>query len=182
MSDYKPKTPLESAAHYLNLAGQEGDSVQKTKYLELAGDNYLKAASVDEGDKIRLIKKARGAYGAALDEVEGYENFRIGFQKKEKEVPSQEKIKSELEKRLGSVEAVLKNAGLRSSASDPKLSHAFAATSVLFLFGALFFISLNLTGAAIGSVPSIGNHWIGLGLFAVGIAFAMLYFRRKVSK
>lgn len=54
--------------------------------------------------------------------------------------------------------------------------------TVVSLMGALFFISLNLTGNVVGNVSSLGNHWLGLGLFALGILFAMLYFGRKINK
>ncbi len=60
--------------------------------------------------------------------------------------------------------------------------HAFAVISILSLLGALFFVSLNLTGAVVGNVSHLGNHWLGLGLLLIGVVFAMFYFRRKLNK
>jgi len=53
-----------------------------------------------------------------------------------------------------------------------------AVIAVSSLLAALFFLSSDFTGAVIGNLPSGGGHWVGIGLFALGLIFVTLYFRR----
>jgi hypothetical protein len=54
----------------------------------------------------------------------------------------------------------------------------YASFAIISLAVALFFISLNLTGSAVGI--SGGNYnFISVGLFIFGLFFAFLYFKKK---
>lgn len=56
---------------------------------------------------------------------------------------------------------------------------ALAILSIFSFAVALFFLSMNFTGAVIGNVGASGGQWIGLILILVGLAFAFVYFRNE---
>ncbi len=55
---------------------------------------------------------------------------------------------------------------------------AFAFLSIASLLGALLLISLNITGAVTGGFLE-NNSWISIGLFLLGCAFTLFYFKAK---
>ncbi len=174
-----------------DLAIHNQDYVGSSDLYQNVGGEYLKMArAAPESERVDLLNYAIGAYkNANTILLSGESNMRKGGNVptenikilRERRAPlsgiirNMESTKSILESKQRARESALEK-GARSAV------HWAGVVAILSLFGALFFISLNLTGAAIGDVPSIGNHWLGLGLFAVGIAFAMLYFRKKVNK
>ncbi len=58
----------------------------------------------------------------------------------------------------------------------------FAILSALSLLGALFFVSVNLTGNSIGAVNQNNSSWIGFCFFACGLILALVHFNRKEKK
>ena len=62
--------------------------------------------------------------------------------------------------------------------SKRKLEEVAGAVTVVSLLGSIFFLSLNLTGNAIGS--GIVSNFIGVGLFLLGLAGSLFYFRNKI--
>jgi len=72
----------------------------------------------------------------------------------------------------------IENGYIKSSPLSRRLMGIFSIASFL---AALFFLSFNFTGAAIGSVSSGGSLWIGLVLALAGIGLAMVYFRENES-
>ncbi len=63
--------------------------------------------------------------------------------------------------------------------TDLETRSAPAIVGILGLFGALFFLSANLTGFAISNLNQTSSNWIGVGLFLVGLIAAFVYFRRR---
>jgi len=51
--------------------------------------------------------------------------------------------------------------------------------SIIFLAAALFFVSLKLTGDSIGGLEGDKSAIAGVILFAFGLVFAFVYFRKK---
>ena len=56
---------------------------------------------------------------------------------------------------------------------------AAATASILGLIGALFFLSPNFTGNAVGNMTNSTSTWIGAGLFLIGLVSSIFYFKRK---
>ena len=54
-----------------------------------------------------------------------------------------------------------------------------AVLSILALLGALFFVSFNLTGAAIGDLTDDNFSLIGSALFFLGLIFAFIFLKKK---
>jgi hypothetical protein len=58
------------------------------------------------------------------------------------------------------------------------ISRSVASLAVIALVGALLTISMNLTGNVIGG-SSDNNNWISIGLFFLGCALTLFYFKAK---
>jgi len=55
-------------------------------------------------------------------------------------------------------------------------------TSMLFLFGALMFVSFNITGNAIADLSSNNMRIIGVILFVLGLILAIIYLKSREGK
>lgn len=65
----------------------------------------------------------------------------------------------------------------RSRLEGRVASKIMPSLSIASFVVALVFLSLNLTGAVIGSISPSGSKWVSLGLMAFGIVLALVYFR-----
>jgi len=64
--------------------------------------------------------------------------------------------------------------------SQKNLSSKFSIIiAFLGIVGALFFLSPNLTGNAIGSLNQIASNWVGIILFVFGLSAAFYFFENR---
>lgn len=72
-----------------------------------------------------------------------------------------------------------KKGGLEREASGGASSVASATAAIIGIIAGIFFLSGNLTGNVIGSLNQTSSNWIGGALFIIGLAGAVMFFRRK---
>jgi hypothetical protein len=151
----------------------------------MAGINYRKVAEAAE-EKGKL-KKAADFYVQAGDRKKAYELYEKVLSKTNDKFVIED-IASRLT-RLNLSKSDLKyfQQQLIPQAKKRSLERhvgysSFAILSILSLLGALFFVSVNLTGNAIGAINENNSNWIGFCFFACGLILALVHFKRKENK
>lgn len=85
-------------------------------------------------------------------------------------------VKDKIRGKISNVERML-----YATKNTPRIS-SFAILAIISLVGALFFVSFNITGNAIGELSYDNVSLIGTGLFILGLVFAFVFFKGKEKK
>ena len=151
-------------------------SAAQKHYLHL---KFLRAAEAYEGASIK--EKTLDNYNNALSFLKTANSYFPNPRTFEKKIKG---LQAKVDELTAEAEAKEKKKqspfNMRMASQTWRTTQAIIA--VFSFLAALFFLSLDFTGAAIGSLPSGGSHWIGIGLFALGLIFVLLYFRNRPSK
>jgi hypothetical protein len=160
-SDISQAVKLEKKA--LELRKKAGDNGEEIGELyEMAGN--LRRASRDD-----LI---------AIDDYSNAKKFGYAYNK--------EKTR-EMDKNIDEIRrrgALVRRRGalvrrIEDSKFTLKKGYAFAILSIASLLAALGFVSLSLTGNAIGGLPQENSKWVGLCFFICGLVFSFIYLKGR---
>ena len=145
---------LTSQAHYEELKGSRASKTKLVSLYKHIGKYFDNKGKLPEAEK---------AYRSALRYARGLES--------EDEIQEKlNELKTSTKKTLSFLEGV--KYGLEKK-------FVFAFLSVITLISALLFVSFGLTGNTILGLTETNFRWIGICLFACGLTFAFLYFRKK---
>ncbi|MDD5012151.1 MAG: hypothetical protein PHQ66_00685 [Candidatus Nanoarchaeia archaeon] len=152
------------------------DIYEKYAQLFLKEKNYPKATNAYENagdywEKKGEIRNAIKDYEDALRYVSNKEDQTRIKNKMEKLHFERVKILGRLEQMKQDIVTKKPRKGLRD-----KLYSSLSIASLAF---ALIFISLNLTGNAVGGITLNDSRWISICFFLCGLSFAFLYLKNK---
>ena len=142
---------------------------------------YLRISETKEGkslpdeQKLKILEATERRTNRVLRAMSKYSS------KEEGEMPEMpieninyvNKLKDKLDREI----AILKKRGVRVKSSG--LEATWVIIAVIGLFGAIFFLSSNITGNVIGNLTQSSSNLFGAVLFLVGIVGAIFYFRKK---
>lgn len=153
-SDISQAVKLEKKA--LELRKKAGDNGEEIGELyEMAGN--LRRASRDD-----LI---------AIDDYSNVKKFGYAYNKEK--TREMDKNIDEIRRRGALVRRI------EDSKFTLKKGYAFAILSIASLLAALGFVSLSLTGNAIGGLPQENSKWVGLCFFICGLVFSFIYLKGR---
>lgn len=154
------------------MAKSEGKNINsKARGLELEAfrlENRIKRYDKNETVSDAFLSAAR-AYSRIGDISRAKSNYK-------------DAIRHGKENTRYEIEAELAELARPEKMLQPKLQHSLAYAAIVFLLGALIFISSNLTGYAILNTNQDTLKWVGVILFIIGLIFAIVYLKSKEGK
>lgn len=150
---------LESKARGYHLGKRPAKAVGS---YESAGDK-----SIVEARKYGDSKENRRKVSSLLLRAKNNYESAQELMKKEDQV--------EIKGKISSVQNKIED--LESGGLEKKF--IFPILAIATLVAALFFVSFNLTGYAIGGLTQNNSTLLGISLFILGMIFAFFYFRNK---
>lgn len=142
--------------HKLYLGGPHRDYAKIKEWRAKAYQSYVNAD--DAYARAGSVSRAYDAYSSA------------------KEISQSEKNRDEVEEKIHSVKRDIgKNLGDFVRKLSPVMS-------IMFLFGALMFVSFNITGNAIADLSQNNMRIVGVILFVLGLVLAIIYLKVREGK